>query len=81
MIEVLNELVNHRQVLLIGIWYGYPFTIISIILFFINSDMVWLFDYDYFDYFIFYKIFSYEKRTGNHWKSKYYFYDRIHFHC
>ncbi len=38
MIEVLNELVNNRQVLLIGIWYGYPITIISIILFFIKSS-------------------------------------------
>ena len=38
MIEILNELVNNRQILLIGIWYGLPITIILIILFFIKSS-------------------------------------------
>ena len=38
MIEILNELVNNRQILLIGIWYGLPITLILIILFFIKSS-------------------------------------------
>ena len=38
MIKILNELVNNRQILLIGIWYGLPITIILIILFFIKSS-------------------------------------------
>ncbi len=36
MIEILNQLVINRQILLIGIWYGLPITIILIILFFIK---------------------------------------------
>ena len=38
MIEILNELVNNRQILLLGIWYGLTITIILIILFFIKSS-------------------------------------------
>lgn len=38
MIEILNELVNNRQILLTGIWYGLPITIILIVLFFIKSS-------------------------------------------
>ena len=38
MIEILNELVNNRQILLFGIWYGLPITLILIILFFIKSS-------------------------------------------
>jgi hypothetical protein len=37
-IEILNELVNNRQILLLGIWYGLTITIILIILFFIKSS-------------------------------------------
>ena len=38
MIEILNELVNNRQILVLGIWYGLTITIILIILFFIKSS-------------------------------------------
>ncbi len=38
MIEILNELVNNRQILLFGIWYGLPITLFLIILFFIKSS-------------------------------------------
>lgn len=33
MIGILNELVNNRPILLTGIWYGLPITIILIVLF------------------------------------------------
>lgn len=33
-----NELVNNRQILLIGIWYGLPITFILIFLFFVKSS-------------------------------------------
>ena len=38
MIEILNELVNNRPILLAGIWYGVPITIILIVLFFVKSS-------------------------------------------
>lgn len=38
MIEILNELVNNRPILLVGIYYGVPITIILIVLFFIKSS-------------------------------------------
>ena len=38
MIEILNELVNNRPILLVGIYYGVPITIILIALFFIKSS-------------------------------------------
>ncbi len=38
MIEILNELVNNRTILLAGIWYAQPITIILIVLFFIKSS-------------------------------------------
>ena len=38
MIEILNQLVNNRPILLVGIYYGVPITIILIVLFFIKSS-------------------------------------------
>jgi hypothetical protein len=37
-IEILNQLVNNRPILLVGIYYGVPITIILIVLFFIKSS-------------------------------------------
>lgn len=38
MIQILNELVNNRTILLVGVWYGLPITLILVVLFFIKSS-------------------------------------------
>ena len=38
MIQILNELVNNRTILMVGIWYGLPITLILVVLFFIKSS-------------------------------------------
>lgn len=38
MIEMLNELVNNRTVLMAGIWYAQPITLLLLVLFFIKSS-------------------------------------------
>ena len=38
MIEMLNELVNNRTVLMAGIWYAQPITFLLLVLFFIKSS-------------------------------------------
>lgn len=38
MIKVLNELVSNRDILIAGIWYAQPITVILVVLFFIKSS-------------------------------------------
>lgn len=38
MIKVLNELVSNRDILIAGIWYAQPITVILVVLFFMKSS-------------------------------------------